>query len=351
MKRKIVRALLTQMCVATMAISLTGCGYIRAVARGVRAVAESVDGKEDKESDQYATNFEEDIAKAGTIDEDFDATIEASSYDYNNDATEDTSSFDDNTDLTADTSSYDYNNDTSTYDDYSDTQEADLQDSTTGNASSGSATTASYLTADAQAALDRLDTDYNKVKWGVQYSPTGMDYLVISVTPYFAEDNYHLIIAVTNLYNTPLIFDGTGYAKGFSGENVSDISIYEPLIAPGNTAIMDVPCSDIPSGEIHWDSINIPDSGQSDAYWESDWSIGKADGDLKLDYTMYSSDYFMPGYVKVLVLDSDGYVIDYADDYNIEEGYSVSGTIAFYKSDFNGTCSDVALFANPTIVE
>ncbi|SEL68652.1 hypothetical protein SAMN04487770_11516 [Butyrivibrio sp. ob235] len=373
MKNKIVRILLTGMCAVTIATSLTGCGFV-GIAYDVAKVA--MDAKKDKDAaaeNPGDTNYDDEVATDETteeiVTEDNDLLTPESEdvtddqEDAASDAPEDPI---DTTDETIDSSVA--TEDKS--DDNSDVASNDTTDETAGDqdmdntlasdpgttekdseSSNTSANTASYLNADAQATLDKLESDYNKVKWGVQYSPTGMDYLVISVTPFYTEDDYHLIVGVTNLYNKAIVFDGTGYAKASSGENIGEFSLYESAVGPGNTAIFDVPCTDVPTGEIHWDEIQIPDSSFKDAYWESDWSVGTDNGDLKIDYTVYSADKFTPGYIKALVLDENGYVIDYVYDYSADEGKSITGTLQFYKSEFNGTCADVAFFVNPTVVE
>lgn len=309
MKNKIVKAVLAHICIAYMALGLMGCGNIGTIIPGTETESKPDGDNEVAENSSNNTNHDfGDFDVVRTSDETTDEAVDET---------------------------------TEEIDDYSDTDDDN----------SDSPTTARYLSAETQAALDSLDTDINKVKWGVQYSPTGMDHVVISITPYIEDDYYHLVMAITNLYYAPIIFDASGYAKGFNGENVADITIYESMIAPGNSAIVDIPCSDVPSGEIHWDVIETPDSYLTDAYWESDWSIGKEDDNLVLAYNIYSTDMFSPGYVYALALDENGYVIDCAYDYNIDEGTNVSGTIEFDNSQFNGKIVNVAFFANPALVE
>lgn len=55
-----------------------------------------------------------------------------------------------------------------------------------------------------------IGTDYDKVKWGVQYTPDGMKGLLISVTPVLdGSTDYRLLIAMTNLYDTDIDIDAT----------------------------------------------------------------------------------------------------------------------------------------------
>ena len=217
-------------------------------------------------------------------------------------------------------------------------------------ADNSSSDTASYISDEAKKILASLDTDYNKVNWGVQYSPTGMDGIVISVAPYVDSDSYYLAVAVTNLYGEDTTFSATGYAKGLSGQEIGSLSFYETAICPGNTVVKLIYCDDVPTGEIHWDEIELPNVYETSAYWESDWSLGTdADGYLKVDYTIMSNTTMMPGYVTGLVLDKKGNIVAAYQDYNSNKGSNASGIIKYYvkASNLSGTPSDVAMFCNP----
>ena len=51
------------------------------------------------------------------------------------------------------------------------------------------------------------------------------------------------------------------------------------------------------------------------------------------------------------VFDENGYVIDSAYDYNMDEGTTVSGTMKFTNGEYNGKFVNVAFFTNPTLEE
>ncbi len=210
------------------------------------------------------------------------------------------------------------------------------------------ASTSSYLTTAQQSVLNKLDTDYSKVNWGVQYSPKGMDGIIISVASYMDGRYPYLLVAITNIYDEDVTFSATGYAKGKSGQEVADISFFEDAIRPGNTIAKSIYCDDVPTGEIHWDSIELPDVFEESSYWESDWTLTKdSDGYYKIDYTVSSNDYMNPGYVTTLLLNKYGDVVEVAYDYNVDKGYYVSGEIQFYKKEFDEKVVDVAMFTNP----
>ncbi len=223
--------------------------------------------------------------------------------------------------------------------------EPEVTDNTT---QSSSSTTASYLAEDAQKILSSLDTDYNKVNWGVQYSPTGMDGIVISVAPFMDGNSYYLLVAVTNLYGEDVTFSASGYPKGTDGQKIGSISFYENAIAPGNTVAKAIYCEEIPTGEIRWDEIELPNVFDKSAYWESDWGIQTdSDGYIEVPFTIYSDVNMMPGTVTAIILDSKGDILAVEDDFIMDEGKEVSGTIKLFKKDLPGTPVDLAMFANP----
>lgn len=212
---------------------------------------------------------------------------------------------------------------------------------------SNDATTSSYLTSETQSILDSLDTDYNKVKWAVQYSPTGMEGIVISISPYMDGDYTYLLVAITNLYDSDVTFSAKGYAKGENGEQVGTVSFYDTAIRPGNTIARSIYCEAMPTGEIHWDNIELPNVYDESAYCEIEWTLKTdSDGYIITDYTIESKDYMTPGYVTALILDEDGYILAVADDYNSDKGTTASGTIQFFKDELPGTPTDLAIFVN-----
>ena len=216
------------------------------------------------------------------------------------------------------------------------------------NNTNNDAHTDSYISAEASASIDSIDTDYKKVKWGVQYSPDGMDGLVISVTPYFDGNTNYLILGLTNLYSEDITVSASGYVNGANGEDLGKVSIYDTAIRPGNTTIHQIFYEGESNGSIHWDNIELPKVFEESTYWEADWALGAdSDGYAELNYTLNFKDTGYAGYIWALVLDENGYVIGYAQDYNSDKGNSASGTIKFYKNDFGAKVGDVALFSNP----
>ena len=140
----------------------------------------------------------------------------------------------------------------------------------------------------------------------------------------------------------------SGYPKGTDGQKIGTISFYENAIAPGNTVAKAVYCEEIPTGEIRWDEIELPNVFDKSAYWESDWGIQTdSDGYIEVPFTIYSDVNMMPGTVTAIILDSKGDILAVEDDFIMDEGKEVSGTIKFFKKELPGTPVDLAMFANP----
>ena len=205
----------------------------------------------------------------------------------------------------------------------------------------------SYLTASQKSALKALDTDYNKVNWGVQYSPAGMDGIIISVAPYYDDKYPYLLIAVTNIYNKDVTFSGKGSIKDKYGSEIGTASFYDVAIRPGNTVVRSVFCDGTPTGEIYWTDLELPQVFEESAYWESDWSLNTdLDGYYQVNYTILSNEYMCPGEVTAVLIDAYGNILAVAYDFNADEGKNVSGKIQYFKKEFSGKPADIAMFAN-----
>ena len=207
------------------------------------------------------------------------------------------------------------------------------------------------LSAKTQSILSSIDTDYNKINWGVVYSPFEDEGVVISIAPYSEGGTPGLVIGITNLYNKDVTFSGKGYAKNSSGGKVGDVYMFNSAIGSGSTIIQTVPCFDgVPTGEIHWDEIELPNCYEEYVPWEGDWSI-KTDSydNFVVDYKINSNKTMMPGYVTFMLLDSNGNILDVVDDYNSDKGTNTQGSVNTYSDiqDYGKAPADVAMFVNP----
>ena len=202
-----------------------------------------------------------------------------------------------------------------------------------------------------QAKLDALETDYNKVKWGIVASPTGYENIVVSIAPYCQNGTLYTVIAITNLYDYDVEIDTTGTVKGLNGEDVGDFVIYEPCLGSGDTILYQTYCDDNTICETYWERFDVaPTSYSQAANWESDWSVGQDEyGYYEFYYYLYSNQNMCPGAVTALALDSEGYIRGYAQSYNSTEGTSCYDELRFYTKEFDEPVTDFAMFANPEV--
>ena len=207
----------------------------------------------------------------------------------------------------------------------------------------------SYITPEAKALLDSLYTDYNKVNWIVRYSLGDLDGLIVSLAPYYDGNNFYLVVALTNLYNTDLTFSSWISAKGLDGEEVGSVFMYEKALGPAGTTVQAILCDDVPTGELYWEDIDINETKYaSSAYWESDWDIRTDEnGYFCVDYSLLSDEEMTPGTVSAILVNGDGDIIACGRDGNNNRGTTATGTINYYKKEFFETPTDVAIFANP----
>ncbi len=206
----------------------------------------------------------------------------------------------------------------------------------------------SYLTKQQQSIMDNLGTDYSKVNWDMQYSPKGMDGIIVSVADYMDGRYPYLLVAITNIYDKDVTFSASGYVEGLRGQEVAEVSFYEDAIRPGNTIAKAIYCDNTPSGEIFWEEMDLPKVYSESVSWGGDWHLTTdVDGYYKVDYNIDSNNYMMPGYVTALLLNRNGDIVDAAYDYSADKGYYVSGTIQFFEKGYDEKVVDVAIFSNP----
>ena len=212
--------------------------------------------------------------------------------------------------------------------------------------------TSSYLSDEAEKIMKSLPSDYNKITWGVRYTPGDMEGLVISVSE-FADKygSYYLLIGYTNIYSEDITVSASGYAKGTTGQEIGTIYTYVDALGPGNTYVQKVYCSsDIPSGEIHWDSVETKDpSGKSSVYWEADYKGGNSGGELAVAYDIKTEEPANCNEVSIVIVDENGFILDYGKDVSTTQNQpEFAGEVKFYGGMTDGKKIDAAIFANPT---
>lgn len=228
-------------------------------------------------------------------------------------------------------------------------------DTNSTDAAGESATTYSMLTPELENALNSMDTDYSKVNWGVRYSfDADAPNFVVSIAPYMAYDEMHLLLAFTNLYDQELGVIGTAKALSAEGEEIGETFLYTGGIGSGNTVLADINCGDkMPDGRIRWENISIDTDSVGDYIpWEADWGVSgnAADSKLTINYELYSAnkEAMTPGEIYFLLLDQSGNVLvkemEYVSD-EIPAGEKYSGTSDIYASpEILSAVKDIAVF-------
>ena len=220
----------------------------------------------------------------------------------------------------------------------------------------------STLLPETEELLSKLDTDYNKINWGVTYSMfEELPNFVISVTPYMRYGEYYLLIGMTNLYKEPMDFTASAVAYDADGNEIGDTFIYINAIGGANTALSLIPCGDkMPDGRIHWEEAELKESSFSKYIpWELDYSLtGKAsDGVLTASYGIYSANKDTLSDVNLfcVLTDENGYVLSLGSDYLLEDvpaGETYEGEIKIYEDEaVLSAVKGIAFFANPSSYE
>ncbi len=212
---------------------------------------------------------------------------------------------------------------------------------------------------DVTQLLANLQTDYNKINWGVSYSlDEQLPYLVVSIAPYVVYDEIHLLIGFTNLYNDNISLSGEAVALGADDAEIGSTYIYTGAIGGGNTVLADINCGDQkPDGRIRWKEITSEtDTLTTYVPWEADWAIEDhiSDSYLTVNYEFYGAggQAIVPGEVNFVLLDEQGNVLAkdmtyLGDEVAAGEKYAGSEDIYSDKELLSAT-KDMAIFATST---
>ena len=212
---------------------------------------------------------------------------------------------------------------------------------------------------DVTQLLANLQTDYNKINWGVSYSlDEQLPYLVVSIAPYVVYDEIHLLIGFTNLYNDNISLSGEAVALGADDAEIGSTYIYTGAIGGGNTVLADINCGDQkPDGRIRWKEITSEtDTLTTYVPWEADWTIEDhiSDSYLTVNYEFYGAggQAIVPGEVNFVLLDEQGNVLAkdmtyLGDEVAAGEKYAGSEDIYSDKELLSAT-KDMAVFATST---
>ena len=181
----------------------------------------------------------------------------------------------------------------------------------------------------------------------------------MSITPCIQNDQYGLLVAITNLYSDDIWFNGSAVALDEDGNQIGETYIYEPNLGSGNTAVEVIDCGQtMPDGRVQWTEGQTMEASGTYVPWETDYSVSgnPEDGYLSVDYSFYASDGTpcTGSTLTVCLLDEDGMVIGVGTEFieKIGENEKYDGTVKVYgDKDILSLTKGVAMFANPYTME
>lgn len=220
--------------------------------------------------------------------------------------------------------------------------------------------TNSTLNGEAKNILASLETDYNKIYWGVTYPvDEELPGFVISVTPYQEGEQTYLIVGLTNLYDINMDFSGSVGAYDSSNNIIGDSFIYERNIGSGNTITEKIFCDGVPDGRLHWEEVKLTESSSDSKYvpWEIDYAIkGNAENkSLDMSYEIYSANNEDMSDIdlQIYLVTADGFIIADTEEYisdTIKAGSKYSATRSIYVDEaLVSEVAGVAIFGNPVM--
>lgn len=208
----------------------------------------------------------------------------------------------------------------------------------------------STLTPETEEKLAQMVDDYAKIKWGVRYAPfKEIPDVVFSLAPYVDRfGKYNLILAITNLTPYEVTISGNGAPKNMDGTYSEASYFFADSIGSGNTYIRQMPCSGVPTGEVHWEDLTSDTAYRRFVPWEADWEIRSGKNCVLLNYNIYANEPFKAGDVFGLVVDSFGNIVDTFNIFESEVTSNLTGSIKSFTDYSAINASDLAFFVNPT---
>lgn len=213
------------------------------------------------------------------------------------------------------------------------------------------------LDKDIKKILDTLETDYNKVNWGVEYSIfEDSPGVVASVSLYSDDYSNYLVLGITNLYNENIDISANIGAYNKKGDIKGDSFVYEPVIGTGSTVIYTIYCGEeIPDGRIKWEDCELYSANKEKAYipWEMDYNVKPSNNSLNVEYEMMATDKkSLPECtVQFMFLDKEGNILAIQNDYinkKVKSGKTYKGSLSTYVGKDNiNKVKQLAVFANP----
>lgn len=220
-----------------------------------------------------------------------------------------------------------------------------------------SSSNSSSLDPDVARQLASLNTDYPKVHWENQVSfiPEYPGIVGSAILGQYYDDLI-LIVAITNLYDTPVSISVSPAAYDQNGDLIADTFMYESALGGYNTTVDYIWLGDEIAYYVDWNEADVSSAYGEYIPWLADWSVTGdiTTGSADFNYSLYTSDNtpFEGTDVAVLFLDADGYVTGFGEDYiSTEEGAKgkVDHVVTVENEDFLKDTTQVAMFSNTVV--
>lgn len=212
------------------------------------------------------------------------------------------------------------------------------------------------LKPEVRKALLSIDSDYSKVRWGVEYSPI-KEYpgLVASVAPYRKDDRYCLLVGITNLNPFEVVFSGNLEARAVGDEVAGSSVVAKEHVGSGQTAGFLIDCEDgvPPDGRIRWSDMKV--CRADDCLYvpfTADWAVAPGpDGNVAraaIGITVPEGGDMTYRSITALVLDKEGRILSAASE--MTEGLVPQDGRLYLPMEFSlgessiGDVSDMCIF-------
>ena len=211
------------------------------------------------------------------------------------------------------------------------------------------------LDPEVRGVLSSLDSDYSKVRWGVEYSPLE-EYpgIVVSIAPYYTDPYHYLVVGVTNLHPFEVIFSGFMEAYAKDDTVVGSGIVANEHIGSGQTIASLVYCGKdaAPDGRIHWRDISISPANETlYSSFKADWAVSPDPGGMSARATIAIA--YLDGRdpvlkrVTALILDESGNIISGSYE-TVDKIEPQEGTL-YFPMDFYLTKGDMKYAADMCI--
>lgn len=213
------------------------------------------------------------------------------------------------------------------------------------------------LPPEVRTALESLDTDYAKIRWGCEYTIID-DFpgVVVSVSAYNPSPYHYLAVAVTNVEEQEVIFSGDMQVKAADDSVIGSGFFFKEIIRPGQTVMHAIDCGTDkkPDGRIHWENVEMI-RGEKREYdpWTANWSITKepnfnrVGADISITEELLTTPDIKE--IDAFLLDSEGNILSGARDliHDIPLIGAIKDSVFFYiEGQSQDQIRDMAVFCS-----